>query len=201
MVKKADEDAGLPAALRYSKIIDGLLSSLFQMLESSLIAEGLQVPLGLAAVGSYGREEPALHSDLDVRLISTAKVDKVRPIAEARLYPLWDAGLTLGHQVVHPNEMLDLAHTDLPTATTLLDWRVVVGDRTVSEKLLTRAFEGLFGIGNISGLESIIWPSKCSGRSYRCAVALVAFNTSIAMGRFGTIPLTSATVRVKSTSG
>src|SRR5688572_16517841 len=150
MVKKADADAGLPAALRYSKVIDGLLSSLFQMLESTLLSEGLQVPLGLAAVGSYGREEPALHSDLDVRLISTAKVDKVRPIAEAMLYPLWDAGLTLGHQVVHPNDVIDLAQTDLPTATTLLDWRVVVGDRTVSDKLLTRAFEGLFGIGNIS---------------------------------------------------
>jgi [protein-PII] uridylyltransferase len=150
MVKKADADAGLPAALRYSKVIDGLLSSLFQMLESTLIADGLQVPLGLAAVGSYGREEPALHSDLDVRLISTAKVDRVRPIAEAMLYPLWDAGLTLGHQVVHPNEMIELAHNDLPTATTLLDWRVVVGDRTVSDKLLTRAFEGLFGVGNIS---------------------------------------------------
>src|SRR5688572_28363197 len=120
MVRKADEDAGLPAALRYSKIIDGLLASLFQMLESTLIADGLQVPLGLAAVGSYGREEPALHSDLDVRLISTAKVDKVRQIAEAMLYPLWDAGLTLGHQVVHPNEMIDLAQSDLPTATTLL---------------------------------------------------------------------------------
>src|SRR5688572_33276130 len=46
--------------------------------------------------------------------------------------------------------MLDLAKNDLPTATSLLDWRIVTGDRTVSDKLLTRAFEGLFGIGNIS---------------------------------------------------
>jgi len=150
MVRAADADAGQPAAARYSRIIDGLLSSLFQMIESTLLAEGTHLPLGLAAVGSYGREEPALHSDLDVRLVSSAKVDKVRPIAEAMLYPLWDAGLTIGHQVVTPNEMLDLAHTDLPTATTLLDWRVVVGDRTLSDKLLTRAFEGLFGIGNIA---------------------------------------------------
>ncbi len=150
MVRRADADAGLPAAIRFGKIIDGLLASLFQMLESGLAADGAALPLGLVAVGSYGRGEPALHSDLDVRLVSTARPENVRPIAEAMLYPLWDAGLSLGHQVVAPNDVLDLAQTDLPTATTLLDWRVVVGDRLLSEKLLTRAFEGLFGVGNIS---------------------------------------------------
>lgn len=150
LVRAAGPDAGLPAAARYSKVIDGLLCALFRALETSMMAEGSWVPVGLAAVGSYGREELAFFSDLDVRLISTAKVDKVRPVAEALLYPLWDAGLSIGHQVVTPNEVLDLAQNDLPTATTLLDWRLVAGDRTVSDKLVERATEGLFGIGNIS---------------------------------------------------
>ncbi len=74
----------------------------------------------------------------------------MRPIAEALLYPLWDAGLSIGHQVVTPSDMLELAKGDLPTATTLLDWRHVTGDRTASDKMLDRAFEGLFGIGSIS---------------------------------------------------
>ncbi|HEV8245264.1 MAG TPA: [protein-PII] uridylyltransferase, partial [Polyangiaceae bacterium] len=75
--------------------------------------------------------------------------DKIRPIAESLLYPLWDAGLSIGHQVVTPADMLDLAHNDLPTATSLLDWRHIAGDRSGSEKMLERAFEGLFGIGSI----------------------------------------------------
>jgi [protein-PII] uridylyltransferase len=150
MIRSAGADSGLPAALRYSKILDGLLCSIFSALESTLLAEGKWQPLGLAAVGSYGRESLAFHSDLDVRLVTTSRIDKVRPIAEALLYPLWDAGLSIGHQVVTPGEMLDLAKNDLPTATSLLDWRIVTGDRTMSDKMLDRAFEGLFGIGNIS---------------------------------------------------
>ncbi|HEY3500756.1 MAG TPA: [protein-PII] uridylyltransferase [Polyangiaceae bacterium] len=150
MVRSAGPDAGRPAALRYSKVIDGLLSSLFNALESTLTNDGIWQAVGLAAVGSYGREELAFHSDLDVRLISSARPDKVRPIAEALLYPLWDAGLNIGHQVVTLGEVIDLAQTDLPTATTLLDWRVVVGERSLSDKLLNRVFEGLFGIGNIT---------------------------------------------------
>jgi [protein-PII] uridylyltransferase len=147
MVRSAGPDAGQPAALRYSKVLDGLLGSLLSALEST--HDDAWPLLGLAAVGSYGREEPAFHSDLDVRMLTNVRAERVRPISEALLYPLWDAGLNIGHQVVTVNEVLELAQTDLPTATTLLDWRVVSGDRTLSEKMLNRVFEGLFGISNI----------------------------------------------------
>jgi [protein-PII] uridylyltransferase len=148
MVRGAGSDAGHPAALRYSKVLDGLLGSLLSALESTH-EEGPWPVLGLAAVGSYGREEPSFHSDLDVRMLTNARAERVRPIAEALLYPLWDAGLNIGHQLVTPNEVIEMAQTDLPTATTLLDWRVVTGDRSLSDKMLNRAFEGLFGIANI----------------------------------------------------
>ncbi|HEY8944778.1 MAG TPA: [protein-PII] uridylyltransferase, partial [Polyangiaceae bacterium] len=105
--------------------------------------------VALAAVGSYGRGALALHSDLDVRLITAGRAEKVRHIAEAMLYPLWDVGLSIGHQVVNPGDMLDLAKNDLPTATTLLDWRVVTGDRTATDRMLGRAWEGLFGSSTI----------------------------------------------------
>src|SRR5690349_3240428 len=73
LVRAAGPDAGLPAAQRYSKVIDGLLCALFRALETSMSADGTWQPVGLAAVGSYGREELAFHSDLDVRLISSAR--------------------------------------------------------------------------------------------------------------------------------
>ncbi|HEX7450869.1 MAG TPA: [protein-PII] uridylyltransferase, partial [Polyangiaceae bacterium] len=149
MIRPGGPEAGLEAASRYAKAFDGLLCSLFKAAESTMIKAGTWQNVGLAAVGSYGRNELGYHSDLDVRLISASKPEKVRAVAEALLYPLWDAGLSIGHQVVMGSDMLDLAKHDLPTATTLLDWRVLTGDRTSSEKMLTRAFEGVFGIGNI----------------------------------------------------
>ena len=149
-VRVADEGAGLPAAERLSKAYDGLFCSLFKAVESTFARDGGWQSVGLAAVGSYGRGALSLHSDLDVRLVTSSRPEKVRPIAEAMLYPLWDAGLSIGHQVVNPSDMLDLAKTDLPTATTLLDWRLVAGERTSTDKMLTRAFEGLFNSANIS---------------------------------------------------
>jgi [protein-PII] uridylyltransferase len=149
MIRSAGPEAGLPAATRYSRTFDGLLCSLFKALESTLQSEGAWHPVTLAAVGSYGRGALGYHSDLDVRLLAPGRADKVRPIAEALLYPLWDAGLTIGHQVMSAGEVIDMARTDLPTATSLLDWRVLTGDRAPTEKLLARAFDGLFGPSTI----------------------------------------------------
>ncbi|HEY3234145.1 MAG TPA: [protein-PII] uridylyltransferase, partial [Polyangiaceae bacterium] len=59
--------------------------------------------------------------------------------------PLWDAGLSIGHQVVTPGEMIDLARSDLPTATSLLDWRLIAGESSGTEKMLSRVYNGVFG--------------------------------------------------------
>lgn len=148
-VQSAEDDAGLPAAERLAKTYDGLFCSLFKAVECTLSGKGQWQNVALAAVGSYGRGALALHSDLDVRLITSGRAEKVRHVAEAMLYPLWDAGLSIGHQVVNPGDMLDLAKTDLPTTTTLLDWRVVTGEPTTTERMLNRAWEGLFGSSTI----------------------------------------------------
>ncbi|HEY2405303.1 MAG TPA: [protein-PII] uridylyltransferase [Polyangiaceae bacterium] len=165
-IREAGDEAGEFAGARYAKAYDGLLCSLFKATESAMGSTNVFQTVGLAAVGSYGRGALAFHSDLDVRLISSARTEKVRPVAEALLYPLWDAGLSIGHQVVSGSDMLDLAKNDLPTATSLLDWRVLVGDKNASEKMLTRAFDGVFGAGNIKKFLDRL-ESKAEERSER----------------------------------
>jgi [protein-PII] uridylyltransferase len=85
----------------------------------------------------------ALGSDLDVRLCA-ADVAKAGAVADALLYPLWDMGVSVGHQVVSIDDLIDAARDDLPTATTLLDWRHVAGERSVSEALRRRSEETIF---------------------------------------------------------
>ena len=51
-----------------------------------------------------------------------------RQLAERLWYPIWDAGLKLGHAVRTRKEALALAADDLDTATSLLDARLVAGD-------------------------------------------------------------------------
>ena len=94
--------------------------------------------VALVAVGGYGRAELAPGSDLDVVLLHGGRKD-VRELAERIWYPLWDAGLKLGHGVRTVKEALALAASDLDTATSLLDARLIAGDPALSEELARRA--------------------------------------------------------------
>jgi [protein-PII] uridylyltransferase len=109
--------------------------------------------VALAAVGTLGRFAVALRSDVDVRLVvrrgSTSR-DAVANLAEKILYPLWDAGLSVGHQVMDVSEALSLAQTDLATATSLLDVRFLAGDATVLESMEERAYAGIFSEGELA---------------------------------------------------
>ena len=108
--------------------------------------------VALAAVGSFGRGAVALRSDVDVRLIirsGAKRREAAGRVADALLYPLWDAGLSVGHQVVTAEEALELAQTDLATATSLLDLRFLAGDRALVTELEERSYAGLFGEGEL----------------------------------------------------
>jgi [protein-PII] uridylyltransferase len=144
LVKEGDVSTGLVAGQRYSKVVDGLLSSLLYTTRAVMFPNGDSPRIALVAVGSYGRNTLSVHSDLDVRLLSEADLSVVRPLAEALLYPLWDAGLNVGHQVITREDTLELARTDLPTATSLLDFRHVAGDGALTAGLMAAAFEKLF---------------------------------------------------------
>ena len=59
---------------------------------------GEQDDVALVALGGYGRSELAPFSDLDVLLVHGRRVE-VGPLADRLWYPVWDAGLKLGHAV------------------------------------------------------------------------------------------------------
>jgi [protein-PII] uridylyltransferase len=104
--------------------------------------------LALAAVGSFGRGAVALRSDADVVLVTAPRGlrhEEASRFAEALLYPLWDATLSVGHQVLAADDAVPLAQKDLATATALLDLRFVAGDEALVADLVARAREGLFG--------------------------------------------------------
>ena len=82
----------------------------------------------LVAVGGYGRGELAPFSDIDVLLVHAGKTRGLEPVAAAIWYPIWDAGLKLGHSVCTVDEQLDVAKSDLDTATALLSARHLAGD-------------------------------------------------------------------------
>ncbi len=125
------------------------LNASFRLLfEGAKRHSGLPSGVTLAAVGSFGRGAVALRSDADVVLIvDPHAVDSkdAAAFAEALLYPLWDAGLAVGHQVLSAGEVVPFAQKYLETATALLDLRLLAGDADLLRTLVDQAYEGLFG--------------------------------------------------------
>ena len=125
------------------------LNACFRLLfEGALRQAGLPSGVALAAVGSFGRGAVALRSDADVVLIVDTQVvgaKEASAFVEALLYPLWDAGLAVGHQVLSAGEVVPLAEKYLETATALLDLRLLAGDHELLRSLIVNANEGLFG--------------------------------------------------------
>lgn len=108
---------------------DALLQEVF----ASALAEandGVWHGLALVAVGGYGRSELSPASDLDVVLLHDPAIpeERIRALAEAVWYPLWERGLALDHSVRDTVQMRQAALDDYRAATGMLDARHVAGD-------------------------------------------------------------------------
>jgi [protein-PII] uridylyltransferase len=111
-----------------SDVVDLWLSELFER------QVGARSDVALMAVGGYGRSDLAPHSDLDVLLVHENAAD-IAEVAENLWYPIWDEGTKLGHAVRTTREAIDLASSDLDTATSLLSARHLAGDRRLCDDL------------------------------------------------------------------
>ncbi len=110
------------SARRRADLVDACLRDLFTL-------AGAPPGVGLVAVGGYGRKELVPASDIDLLILHGGeRGDEVAALAQDLLYPLWDAGLAVGHAVRTGAECLEAAAARLDTTTALLDGRPLVGD-------------------------------------------------------------------------
>jgi [protein-PII] uridylyltransferase len=120
-----------------SAVTDEWLGQVFAEAVADTTAGGI----ALVAVGGYGREELAPGSDLDLWLLHSGRLDEgeLGALAERLWYPVWDAGLKLGHGVFTPRQVLALAARELDTATCALSARHLAGDAALTAKLFDGA--------------------------------------------------------------
>ncbi len=92
--------------------------------------------VALVAVGGYGRGELAPFSDLDVLLVHESSASRVEELASAIWYPLWNAGVKVGHAVRTLDEHNAMSRNDLDTATAVLTARYVAGDQKLAASVV-----------------------------------------------------------------
>ena len=105
--------------------------------------------IALVAVGGYGRGQLFPYSDVDILILlpGAASAD-LRTRLEELISALWDIGLEVGHSVRTVVECVELAQQDITVQTTLLESRLLAGQRALfrhfleatSQALDTRAF-------------------------------------------------------------
>ena len=128
---------GVEACHALSDATDIWLAELYA---KAIAGEKKSDDIALIAVGGYGRRELAPHSDLDVLLVHKS-VRNIADVASKIWYPVWDAGIKLGHAVRTPKEAIRLCETDLDTATALVTARVIAGNGKLGNEVIREASE------------------------------------------------------------
>ncbi len=120
-----------------SEVTDEWLRSVF----ASAVGAGSEGSVALVAVGGYGRGELAPGSDLDLWLLHDGSLaaEALAERSERLWYPVWDAGLKLGHAVLTPRQALALAARELDSATAALSVRHLAGDEALADDVASRA--------------------------------------------------------------
>ncbi len=130
----ASASPGVAAAQELAHITDEAVRELARTASSRLGGERY----ALIALGGWGVGAMQPSSDLDILVLSDAKERTLKPFVEEVLYPLWDAGLKVGHQVRNPKGQLRAMRADLASCTAALTGRALAGDTGWADTVLAR---------------------------------------------------------------
>jgi len=102
-------------------------------------AQQMPQSAALIAVGGYGRGQLFPFSDVDILiLLPEPPDDALRAKLEALVGHFWDIGLEAGHSVRTLDECFEMAATDITVQTTLLESRLISGNRDLYRRFNRR---------------------------------------------------------------
>jgi [protein-PII] uridylyltransferase len=118
--------------VKHTKKIDSILQLIYKVALRSMFGDYApmknSVPISLVALGSYGREQLCVHSDIDLMLVyKEIPGYNSKEMIEKILYILWDTGLKLGHRVHTVEELFEVSKTDITIKTALIESRFIEG--------------------------------------------------------------------------
>jgi len=117
-----------------SRLVDVFICQHFQDATSKLTGS-----IALVALGGYGRQELFPYSDIDLMILyQPEQKAEIKQVVEAILYPLWDAGLEVGHGVRTVEESMEHAGQDFFFQVAMLDARFLVGSQELFNGLLVQ---------------------------------------------------------------
>ncbi len=122
--------------VKHTKKIDSILKIIYMVSQRSMFGDYApmknSIPLALVALGSYGREQLCVYSDIDLMIVyKDIPGYNIKEMIEKVLYILWDTGLKLGHRVHTVEELYEVSKTDITIKTALIESRFIEGSTFV----------------------------------------------------------------------
>ena len=126
--------------VRHTRYIDSIIHSIYKVAVRKLFGIyaplSNQLPITIVALGSYGREQLAPYSDIDLMILyESIPGYNIQEIIEKILYIIWDSKLQLGHRVHEIKELHDVAKEDITIKTALMESRFICGSKFLWFKL------------------------------------------------------------------
>jgi len=120
--------------VKHTKKIDGFIQIIYKYLLRKHFGNYLpmsnSIPITLVALGSYGREQLCVYSDIDIMLLyEDINGFNINPIIEEFMTMAWDCGLKLGHRVHELKEIEDAVKKDITIKTSILESRLIYGSK------------------------------------------------------------------------
>lgn len=127
-----ESSQGKDFLVKHTKMLDKIITQMYKVVLRQVFGNYQpmrgSIPIALIALGSYGREQLSIHSDIDLLIVyEECEGYNINAIIEKVLYLAWDAGLKLGHRVHEVNDLLKASREDLTIRTSFMETRLIYG--------------------------------------------------------------------------
>jgi len=126
------ENQGKDFLVKHTKKLDSIITLMYKTVLRRLFGNYLpmksQIPIAIVALGSYGREQLCVHSDIDLLFVyEDIEGYNTELIIEKLFYLALDAGMKLGHRVHKTDDLFKAANEDITIRTSLMEARFITG--------------------------------------------------------------------------
>lgn len=126
--------SGKDFLVKHTKQIDEFIKVIYKYLLrkhfGSYLPMSNYIPITVVALGSFGREQLCVYSDIDIMLLyDNVSGFNTQPILEEFVLLAWDSGLKLGSRVHNIDEIENEVRTDVTIKTSILESRIICGSK------------------------------------------------------------------------
>tara|TARA_R110002033_G_scaffold9971_2_gene32681 strand:+ start:540 stop:3074 length:2535 start_codon:yes stop_codon:yes gene_type:complete len=129
-----DTNGGKDFFVQHTKVTDKFLISLYKYILrknfGSYQPMSTSIPISIIALGSYGREQLCIYSDIDLLLLyEDVKGYNIKDIIQEFITLAWDCGLKLGSRVHELNDVAESVKEDITIKTAIIESRLIYGSK------------------------------------------------------------------------